>query len=364
MRRFVLPWLLVLSLAAGACGPRTGAAPTRPAAAESPAAGSTYDERAVANFYQGKTVRIIVGFAPGGGFDTYSRTIARHLGKYIPGNPAIIVDNMVGGGSLTAANYLYGATKPDGLTIGNWLGSLALSQVLGGEGIEFDARKFRFIGVPTPDSVACAVRKESGFKALSDAINAPQPMILGGVAPGGVTDDLPKLLVAVLGANIKLVSGYSGTATIRQAADGGEVHGGCWTWESIKVTWRAPLEAGDVLMIGQATPQKIAELPGLEHVLDLVKTEEDKQLFRVGVILPSQITRPYSVHPDTPPDRLQALRQAFMAVFKDPEFIEEAEKARLDVNPISGEEVEKIVRDLFEVPESVKARLKTILVSS
>jgi tripartite-type tricarboxylate transporter receptor subunit TctC len=364
MRRLVLALFLAMSLAILGCQPRTGAAPPRPAAAENPAEAPAYDERAVASFYQGKTVRFIVGFAPGGGFDTYTRTIARHIGKHIPGNPAIIVDNMVGGGSLTAANYVYNAARPDGLTVGNWIGSLALSQALGGEGIEFDARKYRFIGVPTPDSVACAVRKESGFKALSDSINSPQPLILGGVAPATVTDDLPKLLVAVLGANIKLVSGYSGTATIRQAADGGEVHGGCWTWESIKVTWRAPLEAGDVLMIGQATPEKLADLPGVEHVLDLVKTEEDKQLFRVGVVLPSQITRPYSVHPDTPPDRLRALRQAFMAALTDPEFVEEAQKARLDVNPVSGEEVERIVREMFEVPESVKARLRTILVAS
>ena len=364
MRRVVLPLLLALTLVAVSCQPRTGAAPTARAPADSPPAEPVYDELAVARFYQGKTVRFIVGFAPGGGFDTYTRTIARHFGKHIPGNPAVIVDNMAGGGSLTAANYMYNAARPDGLTVGNWIGSLALSQALGGEGIEFDARKFRFLGVPTPDSVACAVRKESGFKAPSDSINSPQPMILGGVAPGTVTDDLPKLLVAVLGANIKLVSGYSGTATIRQAADGGEVHGGCWTWESIKVTSRAALEAGDVLMIGQAAPQKLAELPGVEHVLDLVKTEEDRQLFRVGVVLPSQITRPYSVHPDTPPDRLRALRQAFRAALADPEFVEEAEKARLDINPISGEEVERIVREMFEVPESVKARLRTILVTS
>jgi len=366
--RRLLPVLAVATLLSLACQSRPAA--TSPAAAPSgqpaaqPAAQGSFDEQAVANFYRGKTVRFVVGFAPGGGFDTYTRAIARHIGQHIPGNPAVIVDNMPGGGSLIAANYVYGASRPDGLTVGNWIGGLILQQLLGGEGIEFDARKYRFIGVPTPDNVVCAVRKESGFKSLSDAINAPQPLILGGTAPGSTTDDVVRVLGASLGMNVKLVSGYSGTATIRQAADSGEVHGGCWAWESIKVTWKAALESGDALVIGQATAQKLPDLPNAELALDLAKTDEAKQLLRSGVIVPGRVTRPYAVHPDTPNDRVEALRRAFMAVFQDPTFLEEAQKAQMDVDPLRGDEVEKFVRELFDTPEAVKSKLKTVLVSS
>src|SRR5262249_33869047 len=156
---------------------------------------------------------------------------------------------------------------------------------------------------------------------LSDAINTPQPLILGGTAPGSTTDDVVRVLGSALGMNVKLVSGYSGTATIRQAADSGEVHGGCWAWESIKVTWKAALESGDAMVIGQATAQKLPDLPNAELALDLARTDEARQLLRSGVIVPGRVTRPYAVHPDTPNDRVEALRRAFMAVFQDPTFL-------------------------------------------
>ena len=354
--------MALVAFATAACQARSGTPPGQVASRDP--GGPAFDRQAVANYYQGKTVRFIVGFAPGGGFDTYTRTIGRHIGKHIPGEPAVIVDNMPGGGSLTAANFVYGGTRPDGLTIGNWIGGLILQQVLGGEGIEFDARRYRFLGVPTPDNAVCAVRKDSGLTSLASTINAPQPFIVGGTAPGSTTDDVPKVLAAALGVNVRLVSGYSGTATIRQAADNGEIQGGCWAWESMKVTWRAALESGDATVISQAGAQKLGDLPTVEHVLDLARTDDARQLIMNGIIIPGAITRPYAVHPDTPNDRVQALREAFLAVFKDPEFIEEAQKANLDLAPIPGEEVEKLVGELFAAPEPVKARLKSVLVAS
>ena len=352
---WMLP-LVVLLLFGTGCQPRTGAAPAQ--------SDAPYNEKAVADYYNGKTVRFVVGFAPGGGFDTYTRAIARHIGKHIPGNPAVIVDNMPGGGSLTAANYVYGGTRPDGLTIGNWIGGLVLQQVLGGEGIEFDAQKYRFLGIPTPDNIVCAVKKDAGVSKLSDLIGSPRQVVFGGTAPGSNTDDSVKVLTAALGLNTRLVSGYSGTATIRQAAENGEVNGGCWAWESIKVTWKAGLDAGDVAVLGQATREKLADLPNVEHALDLAKSEEDRQLIRAGIVVPSIISRPYSMHPDTPKDRVQALGQAFMDVFKDPEFLDEAQKAGLDVAPLPGSEVERLVRELFTTPDAVKARLKSVLITS
>lgn len=354
-----LPALMIVALLAAGCQPRTGAPPAAPAGQS-----AAYDEGAVASYYQGKTVRFIVGFAPGGGFDTYTRAIARHIGKHIPGNPAVIVDNMPGGGSLAAANFVSSGSRPDGLTVGNFNGNIIVQQVIGGEGIEFDARKTRFLGVPTPDNIACAVKKDSGFTKLSELVNSPRPVILGGAGPGSTTDDAVKVLTIALGLNVQLVSGYSGTATIRQAAESGEVHGGCWAWESIKVTWKAGLDAGDVIVLGQVTRQKLPDLPNVEFAPDLARTDEAKALIQHGIITPSLMQRPYAMHPDTPSDRVQAMGQAFMAVFKDSEFLDEAQKAGLDVAPLPGTEVERLVTELFAMPEAVKARLKTILITS
>lgn len=228
MKRFLFA-LVALALAAQACAPAAtpmGEVPKEEPALRQPT--GALDEKAMADYFGGKTVRFVVGFAPGGGFDTYARAIARHIGKHIPGKPAVIVDNMTGGASLVAANYVYGAAKPDGLTIGHWNGGQVVQQLLGAEGIEFDARKFRFLGVPTPDNPVCAVRKESGVTKLSELVSAPRQLILGSTGAGTATEDVPKVLIAALGVNMRLVSGYSGTATIRQAADSGEVMGGCW----------------------------------------------------------------------------------------------------------------------------------------
>ena len=194
------------------------------------------------DFYEGKTIRIVVGFAAGGGFDTYSRIIARHMGKHIPGKPTIVVENMTGAGSLIAANHVYKAAKPDGLTIGHFIGNLLMGQVLGRTGIEFDARKFEYIGIPVKDKPVCALTKRSGIRSMEEWTAAKTPVKLGGTAPGTTTDDIAKILKAALRLPIQLVAGYRGTADIRLAADSGELAGGCWGWDSIRATWRKAIE--------------------------------------------------------------------------------------------------------------------------
>jgi len=164
------------------------------------------------DFYKGKTIRVLVGFAAGGGFDTYSRVIARHIGKHIPGDPAVIVENMTGAGSLIAANHVYNVAKPDGLTIGHFIGGLFLGQVLGQKGVEFDARKFEFIGAPVQDHVVCALTKASGITTIEKWTAAKAPVKMGGTAPGNSTpDNATRVLKAALGLPIQLVSGYKGT---------------------------------------------------------------------------------------------------------------------------------------------------------
>ena len=313
------------------------------------------------DFYAGKTIRIVVGFSAGGGFDTYSRMIGRHIGKYIPGNPTVVVDNVTGAGSLVAANSIYKATKPDGLTIGNFIGNLISQQLFGGQGIEFDARKFQWIGVPVKDNVVCALTKASGITSVDAWMAAKVPVKLGGSAPGTTNDDSAKLIKAALGLPIQLVTGYKGTAPIKLAAESGEIDGGCWAWESIKVMWRQGLDAGNVNIVLQAVPKALQDLPKVPVAIELAKTEEARKLIQAGIHDTAAITRPYALPPGTPRDRVQILRRAFRKTVKDKDFLAEAVKSKLDVDPVSGEDVEKIVSSLFKLDSATVAKMSEIL---
>ena len=311
--------------------------------------------------YAGKTIRIIVGFTPGGGFDIYSRTIGRHLGKHIQGNPNIIVENMPGAGSRVSANHLYKVARPDGLTIGHFIGSLLMDQVLGRRGIEYDAEKFEYIGAPAKDNPVCALTKASGITTIEKWLAAKEPVKLGGSAPGNTTDDYPNILRAAIGLPIHLVSGYKGTADIRLAADSGEVAGGCWTWDSMKATWSGAIEAGNAVVILQMLPRPDPDLPKVPLAINYANTEQARQLIEAGIHDLNLIVRPYVLPPGTPKDRVQIMRKAFIDTFRDPEFLAEAKKSRLDINAVSGEEIERTVAKLFKVPAPILAKLREIL---
>ena len=313
------------------------------------------------SFYKGKTVRIVVGFGAGGGFDTYSRAISRHMGRHIPGNPTIIVDNMTGAGSLIAANHVYKVAKPDGLTIGHFIGGLFMQQLQERPGIEFDARKFEYIGVPVKDNPVCVFSKASGITSMDKWASSKVPVKMGGTAPGSNTDDVPKILKAALGLPVQLVSGYKGTADIRLAIESGELAGGCWGWDSIRATWRKGIDSGDAVVVLQTLPKPDPDLPKIPLAIGLAKTEEARQLIQTGIHDVSAIIRPYVLAPGTPKDRVQTLRRAFADTVKDPEFLEDAKKSKLDVDPMTGEELEKTVHGLFKLNPAVVAKLKEAL---
>jgi tripartite-type tricarboxylate transporter receptor subunit TctC len=312
-------------------------------------------------FYKGKTIRIIVGAPPGGGFDTYSRAIARHLGRHVPGNPTVIVENMAGAGTLIAANYAYKVAKPDGLAIVSFIGGLVLGQLLGQPGIEFDARRFEWVGVPSKDHVACALTKASGITSVAQWMASKTSVKLGGTGRGTAPEDSVKILKAALNLPIQLISGYKGTAPIRLAAESGEVAGGCWQWESIKVTWRKALEAGEATVILQVAPKPLPDLPGVPLAINLAKTEEARQLIQVGIHDQSAVTRLYALPPGTPKERAQIMRKAFLETLRDPEFLAEAAKAKLEIDPSSGEELEKLVAGIFKLDPALVAKLREIL---
>ncbi len=313
------------------------------------------------SFYKGKTVRIIVGASAGGGYDTYSRTIARHMGKHIPGNPTFVVDNMPGAGFLISANYMYNIAKPDGLTIGHFIGGLFLQQLLGKPGIEFDARRFEYIGVPAQDNYALGISKATGITSMDQWLSTKTIVKLGGVGVGSATDDIPKVLAATIGLPMQLVTGFKGTADVRLAFNSGEVQGVCNSLESFRATWRNELDSGNLVIVLQTIAKRHPDLPNVPLAIDYAKTDEAKRLINALVHSVGPTARPYVLPPKTPKDRVTLLRTAFMQTMKDPEFLAEAGKAKLDINPLDGAELEHNVQEVFNLDKVLIPKAKEIL---
>ena len=313
-------------------------------------------------FFRGKVVRIIVGFSPGGGFDTFARTAARYWGKHIPGNPTVIVENMTGAGSLIAANYIYKVAKPDGLTIGAFNGNQILAQLVGGQGIAFDARKMEWIGAPGYNHDLCVLSQKAGVANAEQWLASKTALKLAGSAPGSPTDDVAKVLKEAIALPMRLITGYKGTADMRVAVESGEVDGLCgFSWASVRATWRKAIETNLVSVMMQSAPKAHPDLPKVPLTISFAKTVEARQLIEAGVHQPSAMTYGYSLPPGTPKDRVQVLRQAFLRTTKDVDFLSDSGKANLEIAPASGEEIDKSIQQLFQTPPAVVAKLKEIL---
>lgn len=313
-------------------------------------------------FYEGKTIRIIVGFSPGGGYDSLARMLSRHMGKYIPGNPTIIVENMTGAGSLLAANHIYRLAKPDGLTIGHFNGGLAFNQALGQPGVEFDAQKYFYIGAVARDESAIALTKASGITSVEKWMAAKTPVKLGTTGPGAFgTDNVIKVVKEALHLPVQIISGYKGTADIRIAAESGEIDGSAWGWDSMRGTWQKAIELGTVVVVLQTVPKPFPDLPGVPLAIDLARTQEARQLIEAGIHYPSKITKPLVLPPGTPGERGQNLRKALQETLKDKEFLAETEKAKLGLNPVTGDDLKQTIDGIFKLDSALAAKLKAIL---
>jgi len=313
-------------------------------------------------FYKGKTILFIVGLAPGGGYDTYTRAVARHIGKYIPGNPTPIVQNMVGAESQPAAHYIYSRAKPDGLTVGVWNSTQVLRQALGDRSIKFRGDKFGWIGAPSKGSPTCTIMGFTGLKTLKDVLNSKKPIKMGGIRPGIPQSDLPRILNLTLGTKFDVISGYGGTSRIRIAMQRREVDGACWTWESIRATGRSMLDAkGDDKLIpfvthGDSQDPEVKDLPRLNKI---VKAEN---LAIVKAWLQQfNFQRPFMLPPGTPNERLSILRNAFKATLEDPKFLAEAKNSKLVINYVSGEEIEKFVDQMLGISPKTKESLQFLV---
>ena len=311
--------------------------------------------------FDGKTARIVVGFSAGGGFDAYARAIARHLGKHIPGMPTIIVENMPGAGSLIAANFTYNQTKPDGLTIGHFIGGVVVGQLLGNPGAQFDSQKFEWIGAPSRLEAVCALTRITGVIDIKSWMAVKTPAKLGATGPGSETYDVPRVLQAALGLPMQIVSGYKGTADIRLAAESGEVGGTCWGWEVMKAQWAKALDSGEVRVVIQAVPKAQPDLAKVAVAMDLAKGEEAKQLIQVGIHDQSAILRPFALPPSTPKDIVRTIRRAFQDTMKDAQFRTEMQQANLTIDPVEAAEIEKVVASMARLDPALATKLRDIL---
>ena len=228
-------------------------------------------------------------------------------------------------------------------------------------GVEFDSRKFEYVGVPTQDNYMLGISKATGIATLEQWLASKTPLKLGGVGPGSATDDIPKVLAATIGLPIQLVTGYKGTADVRLAFASGEVQGVCNAWESFKATWSKELQAGELIIVGQNIAKPHADLPKIPLVIDFAKSEEGRKLIRALVHTVGPTARPYMLPPGTPKERVENLRKAFMDTMRDPEFLAEAKKAKLDINPLDGAELERNVKEVFNLDPALVPKVKEIL---
>lgn len=312
-------------------------------------------------FYKDKTITFIVGYSPGGIYDQYTRLIARHITKYIPGQPNTIVENMTGAGGIIAANHLYNRAKPDGLTVAAWASPLILQQIIGNEATKFDARKVGWVGIPGPYDTACHFNRESGIKTVDDWFASKRPVKISSIGPGTGLSDVPKLLKAALGLPLEVVEGYKGGAEARVAVENGEVDGLCASWQATKVSWRSQMDSGKIQVVLQATLKSHPDLKDVPLANDYAKTDEARILLKVADNV-HVYQFPYSVAPGTPPERLQILQQAFIKTLRDPELVAEAKKAQLEVNAIDGPTTAKTFAGLYELSPVLIAKLKDLLI--
>jgi hypothetical protein len=308
-----------------------------------------------ADFYRGKTVNLLIGVGVGGEYDIQARLVARHIGKYIPGNPTVVPQNMTGAGGLRMTNYLYNVAPKDGTYIGMVANSFPAMQAAGIAGVQFDAGKMQWIGSIAPVVETMAVWHSTGVKSIDDLRN--RETVAGASARGAITYFYPQMMNELLGTKFKIVTGYPGGNQINLAMERGEVEARNNTWSSWKATKAAWLAEKKITVVAQAGPRA----PDLDAppVEDAAETPEEAALIKL-VVSGTQLGRPLATNA-APADRIEALRAAFAATMKDPEFLAEAKGLNFDVDPVLGEKMQAVVEKVLATPKDISARAKGLL---
>jgi len=316
------------------------------------------------DYYQGKTIRLMVFGAPGGGYDTYTRTIARHIVRHIPGQPSAVVENMTGAGGLVLANYLYKRAEPDGLTFGTFNNSLIVQRALGDPKISLDFKKFGWVGAPSVGAPMCMVMGYTGLKTLDDVLKYDKPLKVGATRAGSTGYDLPLIMNKTLGTKFEVVSGYTGTSTTRIALQKRELQAFCSQWESMRVTARAMLDAtGGDKLIPFIINERSWDDPEVKNIPTFKEAIKDPKKYSIYESWAFQMDfqRAFSTPPGTPKDRLEILRKAFLETLADPELLKDAKKSKLVITPVPGAKVEKLVEAILNMPPEAKESLSFLV---
>jgi tripartite-type tricarboxylate transporter receptor subunit TctC len=303
----------------------------------------------VEDFYRGRQVDVLVGFSAGGGFDLYARLLARHLGDYMPGHPRVVVQDMPGSGSLTAALNILNVAPKDGTIIGTFVGQVPLLPIL--SDAKFDGSRFNWIGSVTSDNYVCVASARSQVKSWADMLT--KTFVAGGNGPDSGLDIQANLLKNVLGAKIRLVTGYPGTNDVKAAMLRGEVDGECGlSYSTLQTGYAQELARKEIVVLVQVSLTRNPQLPDVPVAGDFATTPQQKEILRL-LMAPNAIARPFAAPPGIPADRLEALRTAFDRTVTDADFLAEAHQQNLDVHPMRGTEIAKMIEDLYQTPKAI-----------
>jgi len=330
--------------------------------------GSGRAQGAVEAFYKGRQLSLIVGYGPGGGYDLTARLLARHIGHFIPGQPSVVLQNMVGAGSLRAANYLYGAAPKDGATFGVFGSDIAMIGLIGANtAVQFDARRFTWLGSSSSfgnDAYVLIVRADAKSPSIADARRPDAaPILLGGTGEGARDADVPKILRYALGINIKQVLGYPDSPSLFLAVERGEVQGRMFDFSAVKATrpeWLRP-DSGFKFLLQFARVTRHPELPDVPTARELALNADARALIAFAETPLLTMARPFAAPPGVPDERAKALQAAFLAAHRDPRFLEEADRLGVDISPVDADQIARSVEQLAQAPPSVLDYMKQLL---
>ena len=322
--------------------------PLSPAAADS-----------VADFYKGKQVDLYIGYSVGGGYDTYARLLANHMGKHIPGKPTVITKNMPGAGSAKLANWLYNVAPKDGTAVGAIGRGTGFDPLFKIKGAQFDGTKFNWIGSANDEVSVCVAWQGSGVTKFEDVV--AKELIVGGTGASADTDQFPKIMNGVLGTKFKIVTGYPGGNEVGLAMERGEVKGRCgWSWSSVKSLHMDWVKDKKIHLLVQLSLEKHPDLPDVPLVMDLAKNDDQKRILKL-IFTRQVMGRPFLAPPGIPADRVKALRTAFMDTLKDKDFLAAAAKAKLEITPVAGDKLQTLVKEAYDSPPALVAKTAALL---
>lgn len=316
---------------------------------------------ALSDFYKGKTVTLYVGYSAGGGYDLYARLFARHFGDHMPGHPTVIVSNMPGAGSLKLTNYLAKVAPKDGTALGAVSRGIPVEPLFDPGSAQFDAKTMTWIGSLTDEVSVCASWHTSDIKTWEDVFDPKKDLVIGGTGATSDVEVFTRMLKDMFDAHLKLISGYPGSSDLSLAIERGEIEGRCgWSLSSITGPHPDWMKNNMLNFLVQLSTRKSPELPNVPLIFDYAKTDEQKQVLRL-ILSRLDLARPFVAPPNLPADRAAALRQAFMETAQDPAFLDEAKTAGFEIDPTSGEDMAKMIAEIYQTPPDVVARAKTIL---